>query len=218
MPGKVTLFDFYAVWCAPCRKIDAHVFAPAGQAQRPGPAQAQRGQLGDAAGRALPEEHPEPALRGGLREGRQAGRRPSPASIWPRWIGRSPRRPPDESGAGPGAGRAGRLRAAPPGGGLRRLPQSQPAHHPPVHGAARPGRGPRQRGAERHHAERRARGGLRGSGRLPRGAGAAPLPARPGHLPRRAARGRGGGAHAAPGASRRRCPSGSREPASDTRT
>jgi thiol-disulfide isomerase/thioredoxin len=26
VPGKVTLFDFYAVWCAPCRKIDAHVF------------------------------------------------------------------------------------------------------------------------------------------------------------------------------------------------
>jgi thiol-disulfide isomerase/thioredoxin len=24
--GKITLFDFYAVWCAPCRKIDAHVF------------------------------------------------------------------------------------------------------------------------------------------------------------------------------------------------
>ncbi len=24
--GKVTLFDFYAVWCAPCRKIDAHLF------------------------------------------------------------------------------------------------------------------------------------------------------------------------------------------------
>ena len=24
--GKVTLFDFYADWCAPCRKIDAHVF------------------------------------------------------------------------------------------------------------------------------------------------------------------------------------------------
>jgi thiol-disulfide isomerase/thioredoxin len=23
--GKVTLFDFYAPWCAPCRKIDAHV-------------------------------------------------------------------------------------------------------------------------------------------------------------------------------------------------
>jgi len=24
--GKVTLFDFHAVWCAPCRKVDAHVF------------------------------------------------------------------------------------------------------------------------------------------------------------------------------------------------
>jgi thiol-disulfide isomerase/thioredoxin len=24
--GKVTLFDFYAVWCAPCRKVDAHLF------------------------------------------------------------------------------------------------------------------------------------------------------------------------------------------------
>jgi thiol-disulfide isomerase/thioredoxin len=29
--GKVTLFDFYAVWCAPCRKIDAHVFALLGR-------------------------------------------------------------------------------------------------------------------------------------------------------------------------------------------
>ncbi len=25
--GKVTLFDFYADWCAPCRKVDAHVYA-----------------------------------------------------------------------------------------------------------------------------------------------------------------------------------------------
>lgn len=24
--GKVTLFDFYADWCAPCRDVDAHVF------------------------------------------------------------------------------------------------------------------------------------------------------------------------------------------------
>jgi len=29
--GKVTLFDFYAVWCAPCRKVDAHVFPMLGQ-------------------------------------------------------------------------------------------------------------------------------------------------------------------------------------------
>lgn len=29
--GKVTVFDFYAVWCAPCRKIDAHVFALLGK-------------------------------------------------------------------------------------------------------------------------------------------------------------------------------------------
>jgi thiol-disulfide isomerase/thioredoxin len=29
--GKVTLFDFYAVWCAPCRKIDAHVAALLGR-------------------------------------------------------------------------------------------------------------------------------------------------------------------------------------------
>lgn len=29
--GKVTLFDFYAVWCAPCRKIDAHVFSLLGK-------------------------------------------------------------------------------------------------------------------------------------------------------------------------------------------
>lgn len=27
VPGKVTLFDFYADWCGPCRKVDEHVFA-----------------------------------------------------------------------------------------------------------------------------------------------------------------------------------------------
>ncbi|MEN9800727.1 MAG: hypothetical protein RL653_4424 [Pseudomonadota bacterium] len=27
VPGKVTLFDFYADWCAPCQRVDRHVYA-----------------------------------------------------------------------------------------------------------------------------------------------------------------------------------------------
>jgi thiol-disulfide isomerase/thioredoxin len=26
VPGKVTVFDFYAAWCTPCRKVDAHLY------------------------------------------------------------------------------------------------------------------------------------------------------------------------------------------------
>jgi thiol-disulfide isomerase/thioredoxin len=28
--GKITVFDFYAVWCKPCRKVDAHLRTVAG--------------------------------------------------------------------------------------------------------------------------------------------------------------------------------------------
>ena len=110
--GKVTLFDFYAVWCAPCRKIDAHVFAAARQARRPRRPQAERRVVGDAARRALPEERPEPALRRRLRKRRQARRRGRRVSTWPRSTARSRRRAPNEHARRADSGRRAGRRAA----------------------------------------------------------------------------------------------------------
>jgi thiol-disulfide isomerase/thioredoxin len=33
VPGKITIFDFYAAWCPPCRKVDEHLYPKLGERQ-----------------------------------------------------------------------------------------------------------------------------------------------------------------------------------------
>ncbi len=156
--GKVTVFDFYAVWCAPCRKIDAHVFALLGK-------------RGDLAVRKLNVVSWDTPL---------AARYLKDVSAFRTWwctartaggCGRSavwtsrPSTTPSPRGRGDTRADGGGCRARGagldgPGASLRRLPQPQHAHHPAGIGPPGARRDPGGGGGRGDHAERGAPGGL----------------------------------------------------------